>query len=275
MFAELYSKTRALAALNERLEERVKARTAELERSEAALRLAAEQKDEFLAILAHELRNPLVPLRTGVDLLIPWRAASLPSPSCRPHAGGDEPPARPHRASHRRSPGRVAHQPRRAGAEEAARRPRDDRAGRRRDVPRRVDRQASDRASWSRRPRRLYAATSTSTRVSQIIGNLLHNASKFTPDHGRVTVELRLRCGPRRWCSVTRRPASVIPREQLGSGSSRCSRDQIARRAGRRLGTGIGLALAQAASPRRTRARSRRDSSRGEGLGTTFDKDVA
>ncbi|MGH8217040.1 MAG: ATP-binding protein [Steroidobacteraceae bacterium] len=33
------------------------------------LREADRRKDEFLAILAHELRNPLVPIRTGVDLL--------------------------------------------------------------------------------------------------------------------------------------------------------------------------------------------------------------
>ncbi len=59
VFAELFRKTRALAELNEKLEERVKERTAELERSEAALRAAARQKDEFLAVLAHELRNPL------------------------------------------------------------------------------------------------------------------------------------------------------------------------------------------------------------------------
>jgi signal transduction histidine kinase len=70
IFAELYRKTRELADLNEKLEERVRDRTAELERSETALRAAASQKDEFLAVLAHELRNPLAPLRTGVDLLL-------------------------------------------------------------------------------------------------------------------------------------------------------------------------------------------------------------
>ncbi|HEV7282877.1 MAG TPA: histidine kinase dimerization/phospho-acceptor domain-containing protein [Pirellulaceae bacterium] len=32
-------------------------------------RCANRRKDEFLAILAHELRNPLAPLRTGIDLL--------------------------------------------------------------------------------------------------------------------------------------------------------------------------------------------------------------
>jgi signal transduction histidine kinase len=37
--------------------------------TEEALRLADRRKDEFLAMLAHELRNPLAPIRTGLELL--------------------------------------------------------------------------------------------------------------------------------------------------------------------------------------------------------------
>src|SRR5579863_2705890 len=62
VFAELFRTTRALTELNDTLEVRVRERTVELERS-------AHQKDEFLAILAHELRNPLMPLRAGLDLI--------------------------------------------------------------------------------------------------------------------------------------------------------------------------------------------------------------
>jgi signal transduction histidine kinase len=70
VFADLFRKTRALAELNENLEKRVQERTAELERSEEALRGAHKKKDQFLAMLAHELRNPLAPLRTGLDVLL-------------------------------------------------------------------------------------------------------------------------------------------------------------------------------------------------------------
>ena len=39
------------------------------EDEEEALRESAHRKDEFLALLAHELRNPLAPLRTGLEVM--------------------------------------------------------------------------------------------------------------------------------------------------------------------------------------------------------------
>jgi signal transduction histidine kinase len=76
VFVELFRKTRELERLNRELERRVAERTAELQASaadlrdrEEALREADRSKDEFLAVLAHEIRNPLAPIRTAVHLL--------------------------------------------------------------------------------------------------------------------------------------------------------------------------------------------------------------
>src|SRR5688572_4360175 len=41
----------------------------ERKRAEEELRIAAQRKDEFIAMLAHELRNPLAPIRTGLELI--------------------------------------------------------------------------------------------------------------------------------------------------------------------------------------------------------------
>ena len=90
VFAELFSKGRALEIanralmsevgerrkaeerlheLNDSLDRRVTERTNRLELREAELRDANRRKDEFLATLAHELRNPLAPVRNAIQLL--------------------------------------------------------------------------------------------------------------------------------------------------------------------------------------------------------------
>jgi signal transduction histidine kinase/ActR/RegA family two-component response regulator len=55
-------------AFNSMLSE-VQSRTQALEQSNAALQNADRRKDEFLATLAHELRNPLAPIRSAAKLL--------------------------------------------------------------------------------------------------------------------------------------------------------------------------------------------------------------
>jgi PAS domain S-box-containing protein len=47
--------------------------------SEEALREADFRKDQFLALLAHELRNPLAPIRNGVEILRMSAATTAPS----------------------------------------------------------------------------------------------------------------------------------------------------------------------------------------------------
>ena len=58
-----------LYELNQSLDRRVTERTAELQASEGRLMEANRRKDEFLATLAHELRNPLAPVRNAVEVL--------------------------------------------------------------------------------------------------------------------------------------------------------------------------------------------------------------
>jgi signal transduction histidine kinase len=189
VFAELFRKTRQLAELNETLEERVKERTAELLRSEGALRAAAGQKDEFLAILAHELRNPLAPLRTGLDLLLRHEPAT--------------PRVERVLAAMNRQ---LDHMVRLI----------DDLL----DVSRisrglldlkreRVDVAAilqssidSVRPFFERRDQALavdlapaIVAQADPTRLAQIAGNVLHNAAKFTPSGGRIAITLRFEDG--------------------------------------------------------------------------------
>ena len=87
VLVELYCKRRELQRLNTSLAEANEAlaqanstlqaeKTRELESLNATLREANRHKDEFLAMLAHELRNPLAPIHNAVQLM---RNPALPA----------------------------------------------------------------------------------------------------------------------------------------------------------------------------------------------------
>ena len=154
--------------------------------AEDALRDADQRKDAFLAILAHELRNPLAPIRTGLELL--------------KVGGGEAAMARIRPMLERQ----VAHMVRLI----------DDLLD--------VSRITSGKIHLQRQPTaladlvqgaveanraaidgagltlsvRLPAAACTldvdPTRFVQVLSNLLHNATKFTGRGGRISVEGRL-----------------------------------------------------------------------------------
>jgi signal transduction histidine kinase len=260
VFADLFRKTRALAELNEKLEERVRERTKELERSEAALRAADRHKDEFLAVLAHELRNPLAPLRMGVDILIQQHGNGAPAVVSKTLARMDR---------------QLDHMVRliddlldvsriTRGALEL-KRERIDLAG---VIAVAVD---STRPFLDRRRHQLTIETHSGvfvnadpTRIAQILGNLLHNAAKFTPEGGRVTVQLDTEAD-RAVVRVTDSGQGIAPEKlervfemfaHIEGGDSKTER-----------GLGIGLALARRLAE--MHGGSLAATSSGAGFGTT------
>jgi signal transduction histidine kinase len=259
VFAELFRKTRALAELNDTLEARVADRTAELARSEAALRAASEQKDAFLATLAHELRNPLAPLRTGLDLLL-----QLPAPA--PTA------TRALAAMNRQlhhivrliddllDVSRISR-----GMLELKREPMDLEA---------VIASAIEIAKPFMDQRGQSVVVSSTgpalasidpTRVSQIIGNLLHNAAKYTAVGGEIRVELD-HDGAGAAIRVID-PGAGIPPDQLGRVFEMFARVERSV-PNANSGLGIGLALAQRLAT--MHGGQVTATSRGEGHGATF-----
>ena len=66
--ATLLSAVRTAIRARER-QYQIRGHLEERARAEESLRLADQRKDEFLATLGHELRNPLAPLLTGLQLI--------------------------------------------------------------------------------------------------------------------------------------------------------------------------------------------------------------
>jgi signal transduction histidine kinase len=263
VFADLFRKTRALAELNDTLEARVRERTAELEKSEAALRLAGEQKDAFLATLAHELRNPLAPLRTGLDLLL--RLPDAPASAAKTLAAMNR------QLDHmvrliddlldvsRISRGMLELRTERVElasvVETAIERSRPLIDQRKQTIAAQLDRSA--------------VANGDAVRLSQIVANLIHNASKFTPERGELVVELAAR-GDRAVVRVVDRGVG-IPRDQLERVFEMFARVQ---RTQPREHGGLGIGLALARRLAELHGGTLTASSPGEGQGATFELSI-
>ena len=117
MLGEVGRRASALEAAYANLQHEI----AERRSAEDALRAADRRKDEFLAMLAHELRNPLAPIRNALR-----PAASAPAPDrARCSAARDviDRQLRAHGAAGRRPARRLAHHARQDRAAARARRP--------------------------------------------------------------------------------------------------------------------------------------------------------
>ncbi|WP_438043186.1 PAS domain S-box protein [Sorangium sp. So ce128] len=152
---------------------------------EATLREADQRKDAFLAMLAHELRNPLGPIRNAVEIL---RSTGIEQPSLLRACGVIE--------------RQVAHMARLVDDlldVSRVARGRIQLRKERCDLPRLLRQTAEDYRSTLEAsglelrldlPIEPLWVSGDPTRLSQAVSNVLHNANKFTDAGGRVTVAL-------------------------------------------------------------------------------------
>lgn len=161
----------------------------ELTQADRALRRADRLKDEFLATLAHELRNPLAPLKTGLHVL---RATTDREQHARVHAMMERQLAHLVRLIDellqvsRIATGKLVLQRERldlgdvvAQAVEACQ-PLLDAAGHQLTL---------------QRPLVPVHVDGDATRLAQALGNLLNNAIKYTPQGGRIELTVARRDG--------------------------------------------------------------------------------
>ncbi len=150
-----------------------------------SLRDADRRKDEFLAVLAHELRNPLAPIRTGLQLL-----RMAPAPEVAPPARDVMERQLTHMVRliddlldvSRISRGRIALRRERVTVRSVV------------DLAVEGSRpflEAGRHTFLARVPEEPLELEADPTRMAQVISNLLTNAARYTPSGGRIelTVE--------------------------------------------------------------------------------------
>ncbi len=163
--------------------------TAELYERESASRRRAEEadrrKDEFLALLGHELRNPLAPIRNAVDLLALRPGDPALVAQARDIVGRQI--AQLTRLvdelldASRVSRGKVQLKSERLDLAALVRTTAEDH---------RPELEAAGLALGVEVPEGSLWVAGDGARLRQVLGNLLHNALKFTDRGGRVTVRL-------------------------------------------------------------------------------------
>lgn len=159
-------------------------------RAEQALRDADRRKNDFLAMLAHELRNPLAPIRTAVEVLKKLDDADSPLRRVREIVD--------RQVSHmtrliddlldvsRIALGKVTLQRERWDLARLARDTAEDYRGTFESDQLTLHLQMCKEPVWVLGDR---------TRLAQVIGNMLHNARKFTDPGGQVHVSVEVKAG--------------------------------------------------------------------------------
>ena len=154
--------------------------------AQESLKEAARRKDEFLGMLSHELRNPLAPIRNSIYIL------EHADPTGQQAARARSVIQR--QAEHltrlvddlldvtRIARGKIQLRQSRVDLREVVWRAADD-----------FGLMMHDRGIAFRTALRdeKLGADADATRITQVVGNLLHNAAKFTPRGGEVTLSLR------------------------------------------------------------------------------------
>ena len=206
----------------------------ERKRAEAALREADRRKDEFIATLSHELRNPLAPIRNAIELL----------GSADPAVIGQARSILARQSSHmtrliddlldfsRITLGTIALEKRPVPLREVAEaaietgRPNLD---------------AKGVALHAELPAPGLMLLADPVRISQVLANILNNAAKYTPSGGRVELTVREENG-QALVSV-RDTGAGIPQHLLGGVFDTFAQiDTNLKRAGGGLGIGLSLA---------------------------------
>src|SRR6202521_579975 len=159
----------------------LQAKIAELQRAEEALREADRRKSEFVAILAHELRTPLAPIRNAVEILR--------------RSGGDEQRVKPATEMMQRQVGQMVRlvddlldMSRISGGKIQLRMEPVELASvvhHAVEAARPLCESMDHELTVTLPPEPTYL-NADPTRLAQVIGNLLNNAAKFTEKGGRI-----------------------------------------------------------------------------------------
>ncbi|HEY1230039.1 MAG TPA: HAMP domain-containing sensor histidine kinase, partial [Ramlibacter sp.] len=233
--------------------------------AEEALREADARKDEFLATLAHELRNPLAPIRNGLEIL--HRTSTDSATAVRARELMDR------QLSHlvrlvddlldvsRVSQGKIALKRQLVSLQSVM------------ELALEICTplvQAARHRLQVDLPEQSVLLDVDPTRVAQVLGNVLNNAAKYTPPGGFIRVHAWRPSGNRVAIEISDN-GNGIPREMLESVFELFTQVESAERASHG-GLGIGLALARRLVE--LHGGSIRAASAGPGLGSTFTIDL-